>query len=74
MGDYDWRLSEKNVWKVERMLLDTQHQPLRMAEARFRRFPQRGIARSRSSIPTASRSSTKGARHVDAHPEQFLVR
>src|SRR5687767_1484716 len=21
MGDYDWRLSEKNIWKVERMLL-----------------------------------------------------
>jgi hypothetical protein len=38
LGDYDWRLSEKNVWKVERMLLDTKHQPLRMAEARFRDF------------------------------------
>src|SRR5688572_27394948 len=22
LGDYDWRLSEKNWWKVERMLLD----------------------------------------------------
>ncbi|HKY20218.1 MAG TPA: hypothetical protein VJM31_03270 [Vicinamibacterales bacterium] len=38
LGDYDWRLSEGNVWKVERMLLDTPHQPLRMSEARFRRF------------------------------------
>jgi hypothetical protein len=41
MGAYDWRLSEKNVWKVERMLLDTKHQPLRMPEARFRHFRQR---------------------------------
>ena len=41
LGNYDWRLSERNVWKVERMLLDTPHQPLRMAEARFRRFRQR---------------------------------
>ena len=41
MGTYDWRLSEKNVWKVERMLLNTKHQPLRMAEARFRRFRKR---------------------------------
>ena len=41
MGAYDWRLSEKNVWKVERMLLDTKHQPLRMAEARFRNFHRR---------------------------------
>jgi hypothetical protein len=28
MGDYDWRLSEKNVWKVEQMLLDWPHRPL----------------------------------------------
>jgi len=41
LGDYDWRLSEKNVWKVERMLLDTKHQPLHMPDARFRDFRQR---------------------------------
>jgi hypothetical protein len=41
MGAYDWRLSEKNVWKVERMLLNAKHQPLRMADARFRSFRKR---------------------------------
>jgi hypothetical protein len=41
MGNYDWRLSERNVWKVERMLLDTPHRPLRMPEARFRSFRKR---------------------------------
>jgi len=41
MGTYDWRLSERNVWKVERMLLDTKHQPLRMSDARFRDFRTR---------------------------------
>jgi hypothetical protein len=41
LGDYDWRLSEKNVWRVERMLLDTKHQPLGMPEARFRDFRKR---------------------------------
>lgn len=41
MGSYDWRLSEKNVWKVERMLLDTTHQPLRMPDARFHDFRTR---------------------------------
>ena len=41
MDDYDWRLSEKNVWKVERMLLDTKHQPLTMPEARFQHFRRR---------------------------------
>jgi hypothetical protein len=28
MGEYDWRLSEKNVWKVEQMLLDWKHRRL----------------------------------------------
>ena len=41
MGSYDWRLSEKNVWKVEQMLLNTRHQPLRMPEPRFRAFRKR---------------------------------
>jgi hypothetical protein len=41
MGSYDWRLSDRNVWKVERMLLDTPHQPLKMPEARFRAFRKR---------------------------------
>ena len=29
MGDYDWRLADTNVWKVERMLLDYPHRPIR---------------------------------------------
>ena len=41
MGNYDWRLSERNVWKVERMLLDTKHQPLRMPDPRFHDFHKR---------------------------------
>jgi hypothetical protein len=41
MGDYDWRLSARNVWKVERMLLDTRHRPLTMPEARFQDFRKR---------------------------------
>jgi hypothetical protein len=41
MGKYDWRLSDTNVWKVEQMLLDLPHQPLRMSDARFRAFRKR---------------------------------
>jgi len=41
LGSYDWRLSETNVWKVERMLLETKHQPLHMPESRFRDFRRR---------------------------------
>jgi len=38
MDSYDWRLSAKNVWKVERMLIDFPHHSLRMSDARYRRL------------------------------------
>ena len=41
MGTYDWRLSAKNVWKVEQMLIDYPHQKLGMTDARYRRLHAR---------------------------------
>lgn len=41
MGDYDWRLSAKNVWKVEQMLIDYPHRKLGMSDARYRRLHAR---------------------------------
>lgn len=38
MGDYDWRLSARNVWAVERMLLDYPHRTITTSDARFRRL------------------------------------
>jgi hypothetical protein len=35
LGGYDWRLSERNVWKVERLLLDHPHRPIRSSDARI---------------------------------------
>jgi hypothetical protein len=32
---YDWRLSERNVWKVEQWLIDYPHRPLPMPERRY---------------------------------------
>src|SRR4051812_1309283 len=47
MGMYDWRLAETNVWKVERMLLEYPHRPLRSSDrrvdalrARYRAFKE----------------------------------
>ena len=34
LGNYDWRLSEKNVWKVERLLLDWPHRRIRSSDRR----------------------------------------
>src|SRR5689334_5682389 len=41
MGDYDWRLAETNVWKVERMLLDYPHRRIRTSDARYRMLLRR---------------------------------
>jgi hypothetical protein len=38
MGDYDWRLSDRNVWKVERALLAAPHRKIRTSDARIERL------------------------------------
>jgi len=38
MDDYDWRLSDRNVWKVERALLAAPHRPIRTSDARIDRL------------------------------------
>jgi hypothetical protein len=70
LGDYDWRLSDKNVWKVERMLLETKHQPLTMSEARFRDFRRRYRA-FREQYPDRKPLFYEGRRHWTPIPRQF---
>jgi hypothetical protein len=41
LGSYDWRLSEKNVWKVEQVLLDWPHRPIAYSAARVERLRRR---------------------------------
>src|SRR5262245_44241660 len=36
LGNYDWRLAETNVWKVERMLLDYPHRRIATSDIRYR--------------------------------------
>jgi hypothetical protein len=38
MGAYDWRLSARNVWAVERALLRYPHRPIRGTRERIRRY------------------------------------
>lgn len=35
LGRYDWRLSERSVWKVERYLIEMPHRPFRMSKQRY---------------------------------------
>ena len=37
MGSYDWRFSRRNVWAVERMLIDVPHRKIRRSLKRVRR-------------------------------------
>jgi hypothetical protein len=41
LGRYDWRLSRKNVWKVEKYLLGMPHKQYRMAERRYQEVLKR---------------------------------
>ena len=41
MGDYDWRLAETNVWKVERMLLEYPHRTIASSDRRVDRMRAR---------------------------------
>ena len=41
LGSYDWRLSERNVWKVERWLIDYPHRPVGISDRRYRELHER---------------------------------
>ena len=43
-GTYDWRLSEGNVWKVERLLFEIPHRPLASSQARADRLRRKYFA------------------------------
>jgi hypothetical protein len=44
LGNYDWRLADTNVWKVERMLLEHAHRPLHSSDTRFEQLRARYMA------------------------------
>jgi len=44
LDPYDWRLSDGNVWKVERMLFEIPHRPIRVSRARVSRLRKKYFA------------------------------
>lgn len=44
LGAYDWRLSTRNVWKVETHLLNIPHRPIVSSDERVRRLRARYVA------------------------------
>ena len=41
LGDYDWRFSRRNVWKVERHLQEIPHRTLRSSDRRYEKLHAR---------------------------------
>ncbi len=41
LGTYDWRFARRNMWKVERFLLDIRHRRMRSSNARYRKLHER---------------------------------
>ena len=70
MGDYDWRLTDHNVWKVERVLLDHPHRPLASSDARVDWLRTRYRA-FRSAFPGRKPVFYRGRRRWSPLPEEF---
>ena len=66
IGNYDWRLSSGNVWKVERMLLDLPHRRLQTSDAHIDRLRKRcrNMGRVADGNPSAADGSVDGTARV----------
>ncbi len=71
MGDYDWRLSATNVWKVERALLDYPHRRITSSDRRVARLRER-YARFRHDNPGRKPTFYRGRETWSELPVQFL--
>ena len=70
MGSYDWRSSDGNVWKVERVLLDHPHRPLASSNGRVNRLRARYRA-FRSAFPGRKPVFYRGRARWTPLPEEF---
>lgn len=70
MGDYDWRLTDKNVWKIERVLLDYPHRALRSSDRHVDRMRARYRA-FRAEFPGRKPIFYRGRERWMPLPEEF---
>jgi hypothetical protein len=71
MGDYDWRLTDKNVWKVERVLLHHRHRALGSCDERVKRLRDRYRA-FRAAFPGRKPVFYRGRERWTPLPVEFL--
>ena len=70
MGRYDWRLSNRNVWKVERMLLEYPHHPIRTSDHKINRWRTR-YANFSVRFPNKKPMFFSGQNHWSELPTEF---
>jgi hypothetical protein len=70
MGEYDWRTASGNVWKVERVLLDSPHRPIRSSNLRVKRLRARYRA-FRSRYPSHRPCCYRGHERWTELPREF---
>ena len=70
MGEYDWRLADTNVWKVERALLDYPHRPIASSDRRAARLRARYV-RFRAAHPGRKPIFYRGREKWSELPIQF---
>jgi hypothetical protein len=72
LGGYDWRLSPKNVWKVEQLLLDWPHRKIASSDARADRCG--GATRVPRSARLQAVEVLLGPRALGAAAPEFATR
>ena len=73
MGTYDWRLSKHNIWKLERMLLDYPHRPIKSSDRRIDRLRAKYF-KFRRENPGRKPLDYRGKERWTALPREFMKR
>ena len=73
LGPYDWRLADTNIWKVERVLLDTPHRSIRTAGRRYKQVLARYRA-FRARFPELKPLDYRGRKTWTEIPGDFFQR
>ena len=73
MGAYDWRLTTKNVWRVEQMLIDLPHRKIKSSITRYRRLLKKYKA-YRASHNDRKPTYYRGKDKWEPLPKEFVSR
>jgi hypothetical protein len=70
LGAYDWRLSDRNIWKVERLLIAHPHRRIHTSDRRIDRW-RRWYFAFRRAHPGLKPVDYPGREHWTALPDCF---